>query len=86
MSKDIPDWAALVKDARPTSEADWGSDRQVDAENRLWDALEAELPRKVWNELEDYCLKATTDEQLDEAARIIEHMQVLRQRHEGQSA
>ena len=40
MSNDIQ---ALAKLARPQSEEDWGSDRQLEAENNFWIQMRVEL-------------------------------------------
>jgi hypothetical protein len=66
----------LAADARPISEADYGSQRQIDAENDFFDALDLQLSGKLTDGESDafaaYCLKATTDERIDEALRLAE--------------
>ncbi|MGY3582186.1 hypothetical protein ACVIGB_000889 [Bradyrhizobium sp. USDA 4341] len=76
---------ALAEQAKPvpvdtTSEAkdDWGSDRQIDAQNLFFNELEKILPEDRFAELEGYCLKATTEEMLEEALRYARgHMGIL---------
>jgi len=63
----MTDFAALAAAARPTSDADYGSERQVAAENAFFTAVEAFLSRAAFQSLEDYCHKASPDERVDEA-------------------
>lgn len=63
----------LANDGRPKDEADYGTDRQIDTLNALWRELETRWPDE-FGELSDfsaYCLKATNDEQVDEALRLL---------------
>ncbi len=62
---------ALAQAARPINDNDWGSDRQIKAENKLFAAIKPLIQRTEWDALEAYCLKATTDEMIDEALRIM---------------
>lgn len=55
----------LALDARPISDPEWGSDRQIKAENKFCAALERYLTPGAWDKFEDYALKATTEEMLD---------------------
>lgn len=61
----IEELRELATDARPTSDDEWGSDRQITAENKFCAALERYLKPAGWEHFEDYALKATTDEMLD---------------------
>lgn len=61
------DFQKLAQDARPTSDADWGSSRQIDAENRFFRAVQAFGIRI--DSLD--CAKATTDEMIDEAMKRV---------------
>jgi hypothetical protein len=64
----------MADDARPQSDAEWGSERQVSAENSFFREVEAILPPTEFRALEDYCLKATSDERIDEAMlKVAEH-------------
>lgn len=63
----------LAEAARPIDESDYGSDRQVEAENKFFDEC-----RRIDAVTFDYespfghfCLKATTCEAIDEAKRIL---------------
>lgn len=62
---------ALIKDARPIDDDDWGTDRQINADNAFWDEFEKVVSTEQWGEAEDYNLKATTDERLDNALQIL---------------
>jgi len=62
---------ALATAARPVNDNDWGSDRQIAAENKFFRAVKATLTPAEFYELEGYCLKATTDEMIDEALRLV---------------
>ncbi len=63
--------AALASAARPIDDDDWGSDRQIEAENAFFQKIETILSEAAWEELTDYCLKATSDEAIDEALRQV---------------
>lgn len=67
----MTDFAALAQAARPINDDDWGSERQIKAFNAFCAAVEAELPRKIFHEWEDWSIKATTDEIIDEALRLL---------------
>jgi hypothetical protein len=56
--------------ALPINDDDWGSDRQIDAENAFFDAVCPELDDAAIVELEDYSLKETTEERVDKARRL----------------
>lgn len=64
---------SMIAAARPTADSEWGSERQVEAENRLWDRLGLEWPQYFGEDsrFARYALKATTEESLAEAGRII---------------
>lgn len=68
----LDDLLKLADDAKPTSESDWGSERQVEAENRLFDAIRDAATPEVFERLEAYCLKATTEEMIDAGVRVFE--------------
>lgn len=59
---------ALAQEARPRNDADYGSDRQTNAQNAFFDAFHAAVGDTP--EFDDFCLDATTDERIDEALRI----------------
>lgn len=56
---------ALGKVAKPINDDDWGSDRQIDAENKFFEAVQKVVSKKVFEGLEGYCLKATSYEMVD---------------------
>lgn len=59
---------SLAQDARPRDEADWGTERQINAENTFFDAFHDAMGDTP--EFDDWCLKATTGEMIDEALRL----------------
>ena len=60
----------LEQDARPINDDDWGSERQIDAEIAFFEKVQSVVSTESFEKLEDYCLKATTDEMIDEALKI----------------
>jgi len=64
----IADLEALAREARPLDDADWGTERQINAENAFFDAFHAAMGDTP--DFDDWCLKATTDEMIDEALRL----------------
>lgn len=65
--------AAGQRDINPGD--DYGSDRQIAAQNLFFNELEKVLPAKEFEDLERWCLKATTEEMLDEGLRYArEHL------------
>jgi hypothetical protein len=76
MTKTYDELVALAEQAKPMPVAssgdvkdDWGSQRQIDAQNLFFNELEQILPEDRFVELEGYCLKATTEEMLEEGLR-----------------
>ena len=61
----------LANQARPTNDDDWGSARQIAAENLFFDRVRELLTEPEFELLETYCLKATTNEMIDEALRLV---------------
>jgi hypothetical protein len=59
----------LAADARPINDADWGSDRQINAINLFFYHAECERPDAFGEDFETYCLKATDEEMIDECLR-----------------
>ncbi len=62
---------AMGDAARPVDQDDWGSERQVAAQNAFFNRVEAILPADRFEELDAYCMKANTDEMVDEALRMV---------------
>jgi hypothetical protein len=61
--------------ARPINDVDWGSDRQITAQNRFFDRVyqcltETGEAAKI-AQLDAYCHKATTNEMIDEGMRLV---------------
>jgi hypothetical protein len=52
----------LAKLAMPINDDDWGSDRQIDAENKLYAFVEENWPDMMSAEFETWSLKASADE------------------------
>jgi hypothetical protein len=67
---DSVDFDALARDALPLNNAEWGCQRQIDARNRFTEAVEAVLTRKQFEAYDSFCLKATTDEIIEEGLRL----------------
>lgn len=61
----------LAKDARPINDNDWGSERQIRAENEFFAEVENRVTRAQFAKLDAYCLKATTEERIDAALVLI---------------
>lgn len=61
----------LITQARPVSDEDWGSERQINLENKVWAHLDTILSEKQRDAFSNYCSKATTDEALDAALRVV---------------
>jgi hypothetical protein len=69
-----PQLDALANAARPISvgdDNDWGSERQTTAQNDFFTVVEELMHPMAWEEFSDWCLKATTDEMIDEALRLL---------------
>jgi aminoglycoside phosphotransferase len=64
----------LAAAGRPINDADYGSDRQITAENDFFDALDLHLTGKLTDAESDafagFCDKATTDERITEGLRL----------------
>ena len=64
----------LAAAARPINDADYGTDRQINAENDFFDALDLHLTGKLTRDeteaFDAFCLKATTDERISEGLRL----------------
>jgi hypothetical protein len=57
--------------ARPRDNADWGTERQITAETQFFDRVRALLTDDEFASVEDYALKATTDERIDHALQLV---------------
>jgi hypothetical protein len=78
----MPDYKALAKEALPQQvfpdpphERDGGDDsgskRQIDAQNEFTDAVIDLLTTEEANAYDDYCLKATVEEIVEEGLRLV---------------
>lgn len=65
----------MARIARPIDDDEWGSERQIEAENDFFDACEDALPevfdRESDTDFNRFCLKATSNEMIDEALKIL---------------
>ena len=50
---------------------DWGSQRQIDAQNAFTDAVGELLTPKEWAAYDHFCLKASTEEIVEEGLRLV---------------
>lgn len=57
----------MAKAALPTSEEDYGSERQIKAENAFFTYVERCVPPHIWEKIEAYSHKATVEERVDYA-------------------
>lgn len=74
ISKELSDrLIALARKAKPISDDDWGSDRQIDAESELYRDLLKVFGSDSMADLEDKSMahKATVDESLDNVIEFI---------------
>jgi len=63
---------SLIKNARPINEKDWASERQIDAENLVWDQFDHYDIMEEFDQLqEESGGHATTDELLDDAVGVV---------------
>lgn len=63
-------WAILqhlAGEAKPIDQFDYGSGRQIDAQNDFAEAVEALVPPGVWETISSYWLKATPEEGIEYA-------------------
>lgn len=61
----------LAADARPRDEADYASERQIEAEMRFFEMAEPLIPPDKRASFDQYLLKATTNEMIDETLLVI---------------
>jgi hypothetical protein len=73
MIKDIQELERLAKAVRPINDDDWGSERQIAAENAFFDAvgMDENGECRLGDDFNCYCLQATVDERIDEALRLL---------------
>jgi hypothetical protein len=63
---------ALANSARPIDDADYGSARQIAAQNAFFNHVQQLMHPMAFEELEEYALKATPDEMINEALRMLQ--------------
>jgi len=71
-------WNELASAARPLSEVDYGSERQITAENLFFETVSAALNPAAMAALEEIIHKATTDEAIDAAVKAMSDRRNLR--------
>jgi hypothetical protein len=64
--------ATLARDALCLNEDDWGSDRQIAAFNRFNEAASAMMTEPQVEAWDRYSMKATSDEIVEEALRLLD--------------
>lgn len=67
MTRNLED---LASQARCIDEEDWGTERQIKAQNAFFDAVEKIVSKETFAELEGYCMKANVDEMVNEGLRV----------------
>lgn len=70
-TKTILYFTKLGNDAKCINEADYASVRQQNAENKFWIELQKVLVPTKWEKLETYALKATIEESVAYALRLL---------------
>ena len=60
----------LAREAMPRGKDDWASERQVAAENEFYANAKNVIAAGAWQRFEDWGLKATTKERINEAVRL----------------
>lgn len=65
------DIETLIAQARPIDDSDYGSERQIEAENAVYLYVESVLSAKQFAAFEHYANKATVDERLDAALYVV---------------
>lgn len=58
-----------AENALPLNDDEWGSERQIAAQNLFFESLEAVLSPPAFRRLEAFCSGATTDEMVCEGVR-----------------
>ena len=69
----IEELRTLSKAALPLNDDEWGSERQIDAENAVTAALQQYIKPEEWDNFEDYALKATTEEMVEYGMSLAEN-------------
>lgn len=62
----------LAEQARPQSDLDWGSDRQINAENKFFAVLDVLYPEVFTLEYYSREIKCTSDERIDNALKVLQ--------------
>ena len=61
----------LMKQDKISREEEWGSEKQIDAQNRFFEIIESMVTKKQMEDIEEYAMKATTEEMQDYALKVI---------------
>jgi hypothetical protein len=67
----IAHFQKLADIGKPINDDDWGSERQITAQNYFFGEFDINFPELNTAEFEHYCNKARTEEMFDEAMRLI---------------
>lgn len=65
----IARYQLLANDAKPVNDDEWGSERQIAAQNAFHAAMQRD--GLITPAYEAYCLKATVEEMVDEGMRLV---------------
>ena len=65
--QELAEEAKPIQTGNPREPDDWGSTRQLAAEIDFFDYVNQHYPEVMSDEFESFCLKATTEEMVDEA-------------------
>ena len=61
----------LMKHDKISREEEWGSEKQIDAQNKFFIIVETMVTKEEMDDIEDYAMKATTEEMQDYALKVI---------------
>jgi hypothetical protein len=61
----------LATAAKPLNDDEWGNERQIEAQNTFFDAIQQTVSEEVFEGLEAYCLKATVDEMIEAGLQAV---------------
>ena len=75
MTTTLEEIEELAAKARPINDADWGTERQIEAENAFFDACmeidAATFDPDGGSNFVRWCLKATSEGMIDEAMKLV---------------
>jgi hypothetical protein len=68
---DLNELKEMARYALPINDNEWGADRQIAASNRFFETVRVLLSDPDWEKLERWGMKATTEEHVAEAMRLV---------------